>query len=137
MLDRPGTTELVHLRRLRLADEVPVAIDELWLPPAVGAPLLTVDLAHAAVYEEIERLGGRRPTAGSERIRPDLPTQDERALLDLPARQAVFRLERRTDLDDQPFEYRRTVVRGDHYSFVTRWSGAETAAPSFSAQATR
>jgi GntR family transcriptional regulator len=133
-LDVAPETELVHLRRLRLADHVPVAIDELWLPMDVGAALLTTDLAHAAVYDEVERLGGRRPTGGSERIQPDLPTVEERVLLDVPARQAVFRLERWTDVDGQPFEYRRTVVRGDRYSFVTRWSGATSAAPAFAAQ---
>ncbi|MCU0259874.1 MAG: GntR family transcriptional regulator [Ilumatobacteraceae bacterium] len=128
-------TKLVHLRRLRLADHVPVAVDELWLAPEVGSPLLGVDLAHAAVYEEIERLGGQRPTAGTERILPDLPTTEERVLLDIPARQAVFRIERWTELHCVPFEYRRTVVRGDRYSFVTRWSGGSLTAPKFAAQA--
>ncbi len=64
---------LLHLSRLRLADDEPLAIDRLWLPFEIGEPLLDVDFSHTALYDELERSVGRRPTSGWERIRPVVP----------------------------------------------------------------
>ncbi len=119
-----ANARLVYLRRLRLADDVPIAVDELWLPARFGRPLLKVDLEHTAVYVELERVTGVRPTAGWERIHPGLASKEHRELLGIPARQAVFEIERRTESDGLALEFRRTIVRGDRYSFVTRWTGA-------------
>lgn len=120
----PADTPLVHLHRLRLADQAPIAVDDLWLPAELGAPLLDVDLEHTAVYAELDRLTGVRPTIGWERIHPGLADADERALLDIGTDQAVFVIERRTTTADHtPIEWRRTVVRGDRYTFVTTWDG--------------
>lgn len=122
---------LVYLRRLRLADDVPVAVDELWLPAKIGRPLLEVNLEHTAVYAELERLIGVRPTSGWERIHPDFASKEIRDLLGIPARQAVFEIERRTESEGVPIEYRRTVVRGDRYTFVTQWTGPTTTGSQF------
>lgn len=131
-LDVDPSTPLVHLHRLRLADQVPIAVDELWMPAAIGRPLLHVDLEHTAVYTELERLTGVRPVAGWERISPGLADVDERALLDIGPEQAVFVIERRTvGIDTSPIEWRRTIVRGDRYTFVTRWDGPDTADSQF------
>jgi GntR family transcriptional regulator len=56
-------------------------------------------------------------------VRPVLPSPAERKLLQLPAREAAFLVERRTEARGEPLEWRRTVIRGDQYSFLTRWSG--------------
>ena len=57
-------TPLVYLHRLRNADDTPIATDELWMPAALAAPLLSTDFEHTAVYAELERLCGIRPGAG-------------------------------------------------------------------------
>lgn len=123
--------ELVHLRRLRQADALPIAVDDLWLPAVIGRPLLDVDLERTAVYDELERLTGVRPTSGWERIHPGLATEADRALLDIPADQPVFVVERRTESGGVPIEWRRTIVRGDLYAFVTDWSGPGTTGSQF------
>jgi GntR family transcriptional regulator len=131
-LDVERTDHLVHLRRLRLADQVPIAVDDLWLPASIGRPLLDVALEHTAVYTELERLTGVRPTAGWERISPGLADAEEQELLGIDATQAVFVIERRTTTADlTPVEWRRTVVRGDRYTFVTNWDGSDTTDPKF------
>ncbi len=118
---------LVYIRRLRMADETPVAVDELWLPAAIGRPLLTADLTHGAVYDELERLG-TSPTSGSERLHADLPDPETRRLLGVGSRQAVFVIERQTEHLGTPLETRRTVIRGDLYTVVSSWSGPSSAA---------
>jgi GntR family transcriptional regulator len=121
-------TELVHLRRLRYADDVAIALDEVWLPAAIARPLLDADFEHTAVYAELDRLTGVRPTAGWERVHPALAAADERALLGISARQPVFRIERFTESNARPLEWRCTLIRGDHFTLVTRWSGAHETA---------
>lgn len=115
--------ELVHLRRVRYADDVPIALDEVWLPATIARPLVDVDFEHTAVYAELDRLTGVRPTSGWERVHPALAAADERSLLGIAARQPVFRIERYTESNGTPLEWRCTLIRGDHYTLVTRWSG--------------
>lgn len=124
-LDLDPSTPLVHLRRLRSADDLAIAVDDLWLPAELGRPLLDADLEHTAVYIELERLTGVGPVAGWERIHPGLPDADEQAALGVGPTQPVFVVERRTTAaDGTPVEWRRTVVRGDRYAFVTTWGDA-------------
>ncbi len=121
-LGLPVATPFVYLHRLRNADDTPIATDELWMPSRLAAPLLAVDFAHTAVYAELERRCGIRPGAGWERVHPTLPTRDERALLGTSARQPAFLVERFTSHVGQPLEWRRTVIRGDMYTFLATWS---------------
>jgi GntR family transcriptional regulator len=116
---------LLHLSRLRLADDEPLAIDRLWLPFEIGEPLLDVDFSHTALYDELERSAGRRPSSGWERIRPVVPGEADRILLGLDGLEAVFSLQRLGMLDDRPIEWRITLIRGDRFSFMADWSAGQ------------
>ncbi len=116
---------LVFLERLRQADGRAVAVDCSWLPAAVARPLLDADLGHTALYAELQERCGVRPRSGWERIRPVLPTAEQRRLLGTPARQPVFAIERVTEGPDGPLEWRHSVVRGDIFAFVARWSAGD------------
>lgn len=115
---------LLHLSRLRLAADEPLAIDRLWLPFEIGEPLLDVDFSHTALYDELERSAGR-PTSGWERIRPVVPGEADRVLLGLDGREAVFSLQRLGMLDNRPIEWRITLIRGDRFSFMADWSAGQ------------
>src|SRR5690242_1785912 len=49
------STPLVFLERLRLAGGEPLAVDRVWLPVHLGAPLLDADFTHTALYTEYRR----------------------------------------------------------------------------------
>ncbi len=83
--------------------------------------MLQVDFEHTAVYIELQRLGVH-PTSGWEHLHPAIADAATRHLLCIPAKQAVFVIERYTEFNGEPLEWRLTTVRGDHYSFVTTWS---------------
>jgi GntR family transcriptional regulator len=123
-LDLAPKAPLIRLERLRYADAQPLAHDTAWLPADIAAPLLEVDFTHTALYDELARRCGVRPTSGSEWIHAALPTAEDRELLGLKARQPVFSIERLGYSGDRPIEWRETVVRGDGYTFVAHWSGA-------------
>ncbi len=114
----PPDEPLVHVERLRLADEEPLALDWIWLPHDVGVPLLRADLARHGFYEELEERTGIRLTGGSEHIRAVVPDLAERRLLGLARNAAAFAIERLGLAGDRPIEWRRTLIRGDRFSVV-------------------
>ena len=124
-----ATEPLVCLDRIRLAAGAPLALDEVWLPASIGRPLLAADFVHTAFYVELHERCGIRPDRAEERIEPVLPERDDAKALGLRARQPAFAVERRTFLGGSPLEYRRTLIRGDRYNFVSSWTAAATATP--------
>lgn len=118
---------LVFLERVRFADDEPIAVDCSWLAAAIAAPLLGVDFSHTSLYRELAGRCGVAPTQGRERIEPVLPTEAQRQLLGVGRRQSVFAIERLALAGDRPLEWRHSVVRGDRFAFVARWSGHEVA----------
>lgn len=120
------TTALVHLARVRYADDEPLAVDRVWLPASIGAALLEVDFTHTALYDEIELATGRRPSSGWERITPIVPSPDDAHRLGLGADQAAFCLRRLALADGEPVEWRVTVIRGDRFTFVADWQAGQS-----------
>src|SRR6185312_4336859 len=88
------STPLVHLERLRLADAEPLAVDRVWLPERLAAPLLDVDFGRTALYAEYAARCGVRVTGGSERIRAVVPGPAERVLLGVAPEVAAFAIDR-------------------------------------------
>ena len=123
-LGREPDAELVYLERLRLADQAPLAWDRSWLPAELARPLLHCDFARLGLYRQLRDRCGVELTGGEERIRPVVPSGPERALLGLGPGQAAFFVERLVRSGGRSVEYRQTLVRGDRFSFVSRWSEA-------------
>jgi len=80
----------------------------------------------AALYAELEKRTGLRPTSGWERIHPGIPNLECQHLLGIDATQAVFLVERYTEHDAGPLEWRETTIRGDAYTFLTDWTNTQT-----------
>ncbi len=120
-LGLPRDADLVVLARVRFADDVPLALDTVWLPADVGEVLLGADLSHTALYDELERRAGVRIDATEETIEPVVPDADTRALLETDEDEAVFRIARRGFADGRLVEWRITLVRGRRFAFVSTW----------------
>jgi GntR family transcriptional regulator len=112
------STPLLHLERLRHADDEPLAWDRVWLPFAAAAPLRDADLTHTALYDALVRHTGLRVDSGRERIHAELADPVRARLLGIAAGDAVFGIERTGYQDGRPVEWRRTVVRGDRFSLT-------------------
>ncbi len=116
------STPLVHLERLRMAGDAPLALDRVWLPAAVAEPLLDADFSHTSLYDELATRTGIRMETGQEQIKAVIPTRGERALLECPADVAAFAIERTAYAGPRPIEWRYTVVRGDRFIFQAEFS---------------
>ncbi|WP_116710169.1 GntR family transcriptional regulator [Actinomycetospora cinnamomea] len=116
------STPLVHLERLRRAGDAPLAVDRVWLPATVAAPLLDADFTHTSLYTELAARTGTRLESGHERISAQVPTEGERKLLECGEDVAVFVIERTGIAQGRPLEWRQTIVRGDRFAFDARFS---------------
>jgi GntR family transcriptional regulator len=119
------STPLVHLERLRLADAEPLAVDRVWMPERLAAPLLDVDFGRTALYTVYEARCGVRVTGGSERIRAVVPDPAERELLGIGPGVAAFLIDRLGCAGERPVEWRQTLVRADRFSVTGRFSAHE------------
>lgn len=126
----PVGTPLFHLERIRYAGDHPLAVDTVWLPPDLGAPLLDVDFSHTALYDELEERVGVRLTGGRETITALVPDPDLVDVLDLEPDEACLRIERVGELDDRVVECRTTLVRGSRFALVSDWAATTAHTPS-------
>ncbi|MEJ8280564.1 GntR family transcriptional regulator [Pseudonocardia spirodelae] len=119
------STPLVHLERLRLADAEPLAVDRVWLPEELAAPLLDVDFTDTGIYPEYRRRCGIRVDGGNENIRAVVPGRGERELLGIDDDGvAALSIERLGLSGGRPVEWRHTLVRGDRFSVTAQFSAS-------------
>lgn len=122
------STPLIYLERIRLADEEPLAMDRVWLPAKLAAPLLDSDFTETSLYHELDRRCGVRLTGGWEEVRAVVPTPAERMLLEIGEGTAALAIDRQGHLRGQPVEWRQTVVRGDRFTVTTDLGDPQRAA---------
>ncbi|MEU4744235.1 GntR family transcriptional regulator [Actinosynnema sp. NPDC023658] len=114
-----GSTPLVHLERLRLAGGEPLAIDRVWLPADLAAPLLAADFTRTSLYSVLTERTGIRLDHSRETIKAVVPTAAERSLLRCGPDVACLSIHRLGRAQGRPVEWRHTMVRGDRYAVTT------------------
>jgi len=117
-----ASTPLFHLERLRLAGDEPLALDSVWLPAAIAAPLLEADFTHTALYHELATRAGVRLAGGHEHVRAVVPSGAEQRLLGLPRSVGALAIDRLGYVGDRPVEWRHTLIRGDRFSLIADFS---------------
>jgi GntR family transcriptional regulator len=115
-LHLPADSRAIVVERLRLADDLPMAIERVVASPAC-AGILDDDLAGGSLHDAFERLG-RFPTRAQSRVSARPATDIERSLLGLGP-DGVVLSERRTidDQDGVPIEHTETLYAAERYEF--------------------
>ncbi len=107
---------LVFIRRLRLADNEPMAIQSTFLPSSMVPGLLDLNLENASLYQSLRAQYGLKITDAQTSASADLASEEEAALLQLPLPAALLATEQITFLEDgRPIEFARSLYRGDRY----------------------
>lgn len=100
-----GTSQVLRVKRLNLADGEPFAIVTVWCPAELGATLSRADVERSPFYELLDvPLSGASQTIGA-----DAATADEASLLNVPSGSPVLRCRRTTASTDG-----RTVLVSHH-----------------------
>lgn len=117
-----GTSNVLRVRRLNLADGEPFAIVTVWCSAERGQHLSRVDVERSPFYELLdEPLQGASQTIGA-----DSATADEAALLGIPEGSPVLRCTRVTSgRDGHPVLMSRHVFPGHRTEFVVDLPSSE------------
>jgi GntR family transcriptional regulator len=107
------------IRRLRLADEEPMALETLHVPSAL-VPGLTRDmLENASFYDLLQHNYGVVISSGTQSIEPTVTNEEESELLGVPLHSPAFLFERTSRTDEgETVEFVRSLYRGDRYRLV-------------------
>jgi DNA-binding GntR family transcriptional regulator len=115
MLGLPATERLVHCERLRLADDVPLALLRNWLPPRF-ADLTEEALAATSLYRLMGEHNGR-PAVAKQRITAKAATPTQSRLLDIGHHTPLISMQRTAfDSAGTAVEFSDNLYRADHYA---------------------
>jgi GntR family transcriptional regulator len=120
----PGE-ELAELRRLRLADDEPLSIEEAHLVHRACPGILgCCDFAVNSLRNVLQRQYGIRWTRARQVIRASAAPNDLAVLLSVKPRSPLLFIERVSySQQDVPVEFLRTYYRADRYSLYNELSG--------------
>jgi GntR family transcriptional regulator len=108
------------LRRLRLADDEPLAIEVSMLTFKGCERLAEEDFAHESLYQLLESAYGIPLMEADQEIEAGLANEEEAKILDVALGSAVLHTRRTTYTErNRPVEYATSVYRGNKYTFHT------------------
>ncbi|MGO2535628.1 MAG: GntR family transcriptional regulator [Brachybacterium tyrofermentans] len=115
----PPGNAVWRLRRLRLADASPMALEEVWLPQELFPDLLAEDL-RGSLYELLETRYGSIVSRHDRRISAVTVDAQHAELLEMPVgAAALFATQIGFDRRGRRLELGRSVYRGDRFDFTT------------------
>ncbi|MBL8120354.1 MAG: GntR family transcriptional regulator [Anaerolineae bacterium] len=112
---------LVYLRRLRLANDEPMAVQDTYLPRALCPDLLEQIGQSPSLFALLREVYHLRLARSSNAAEAVLATDEEARLLGMTLPAALLITEQITYLDNgQPVEFVRSAYRGDRYRLTVK-----------------
>jgi GntR family transcriptional regulator len=112
---------VVRIRRVRLADGVPLSFDETYLPLKIGKKIITNNLKVEPIFSLLERKYGVPLIEAEYKLEAVAAEAEVAAALRVRQGSPIFRIERTSySTGDQPVDYEKLYYRGDLVRFVTR-----------------
>lgn len=112
--------EIVAISRLRLADDEPIALEDLNVPRALLPDLRAEHLEDRSFYELLREQHGIHVAHSVQTIEPTVLDDEEAGHLDVPVHTPALLFERTSrSADGTLIEFVRSVYRGDRYKIRT------------------
>jgi GntR family transcriptional regulator len=109
---------VILLKRLRLADGEPVAVETDYLPDAMCHGLLKEKLNGRSLYDVLTKNFNITPTRAEQQLEAVACPPTEAKLLGVRSGSPVLHIHRTTfNRDGRPFEMVESIYRGDKYIF--------------------
>lgn len=113
-------TPVLCARRLRLADDEPMAIETLHVPAERVPGMSARDLEERSFYDLLRDVHGIQIRDGLQTVEPTVLSEEEAEVLAAPVYAPAFLFERITrDTQGRVIEYVRSLYRGDRYRLVS------------------
>jgi GntR family transcriptional regulator len=111
---------VVAVKRLRLADGEPMAVELLHVRQSLLPGLTAEDLERNSFYDLLERRYRIAIVGGSQTVEPTVTNEEESHVLGVPLHSPALLFERVTRSDDDEIvEFTQSVYRGDRYRIVS------------------
>ena len=116
----PVLTPVYYVLRLRMINQEPVMLEQLWVPVGCFPRLESHDLNDRSVYEIMESEYGVSMTSAQRSLEPVVASEFEAELLGIETG-APLMMERRLGFDQNAdcVEFSKDLYRGDRFRFVT------------------
>jgi GntR family transcriptional regulator len=115
----PESELIYELERVRLADDVPIAIERIHIPEYLCPNLDRFNLASHSIYKILEENYGLTLAHCTEHISAAWPSKAHKQLLQTPPNGVVLVVNRRTYTNKEtPIELATTTYRGDLFTAV-------------------
>jgi GntR family transcriptional regulator len=112
---------VVRIRRVRLADNVPISFDETYLPMEIGKKIITNNLKVEPIFSLLERKYDVPLTEAEYKLEAVAAESEVAAALRVKQGSPIFRIERTSySRGNRPVDYEKLYYRGDLVRFVTR-----------------
>jgi GntR family transcriptional regulator len=112
---------VVRIRRVRLADGVPISFDETYLPLEIGKKIITNNLKVEPIFSLLERKYDIPLLEAEYKLEAVAAEADVAAALRVRQGCPIFRIERTSySTGNRPVDYEKLHYRGDLVRFVTR-----------------
>ncbi|WP_416199560.1 MAG: UTRA domain-containing protein [Pseudomonas helleri] len=119
-LGLPADAQVIRIMRVRLLDEQPVLAEEIWLPHALFAPLLQLDLSQQGplLYPIYEDVCAQVVARAEETLTAESVNDVYALLLQVPVNSPVVVIERLArDYAGTPLEWRRSRGHAEHFRY--------------------
>jgi GntR family transcriptional regulator len=114
-------TRVMQIKRVRLADSVPMSFDETYLPLEIGREVVRNDLRVMPIFTLLEEKYGIPLTEAIYSLEAATASADVAKALGVPEGASIFRIERTSfTTGGKPIDYEMLSYRGDLIRFVTR-----------------
>jgi GntR family transcriptional regulator len=118
MLHLVEHTPVFEIKRVRLADDAPLALETTFLPANLVKGL-TEEIINHSLYEYIEEKLSLTIHEATQQIEATIAKEHELPLLEIDRGSPVLLIHRTSYLKDgTPFEYVKSAYRADRYKFI-------------------
>jgi len=117
-LNRKEGDWVYEVIRLRIADEIPMALETTYIPADLISGLKE-EILHASFYEYVDNTLDLKISHATQTVESTLAQGNESTSLGIKDGSPVLLMERIGYLENgMPFEYVKSIYRGDRYKFV-------------------
>lgn len=110
-------SQIIRIRRLRFADDIPMSIESAHLVAEDFPELINEDLSHS-LYNIFRTHYGVMIKRAEQQLQAGLPSKYDASVLEIEVNEPVMKMSRVTyDQNDKPIEVVSSVYRGDLYVF--------------------
>jgi GntR family transcriptional regulator len=114
-------TKVMQIKRVRLADDMPISFDETYLPLSLGKQIVRNDLRLHPIFTLLEEEYGVPLVEADYELEAVIATKAVADALQVRVGSPIFQIERTSlTTGNQPVDYEVLSYRGDLVRFVTR-----------------